>query len=169
VLNQDKIKIYYFQFTDIWKLHCELHSELFDLTCDEYMHLLSSNLDELEITVADKNTKIEQIRMNDLERESLLEKISIDFPEQKMNSISNIIEFFKDFTPEKESKHLYRFNELLIDIVSKIQAQNKKNQLFINKALSSLRQIREEATGKKSVTTYNSKGLSNNRLMTNNP
>ncbi|EQC43565.1 flagellar export chaperone FlgN [Bacteriovorax sp. Seq25_V] len=169
MLNQDKIKIYYFQITDIWKLHCELHSELFDLTCDEYMHLLSSNLDELERTVSDKNHKIEQIRLNDLEREELLKKLSNDYPNQKIESISNIIEFFKDFAPEKESKHLFRFNELLIDIVTKIQDQNKKNQLFINKALSSLRQIREEATGKKSITTYNSKGMSSNRLMTNNP
>jgi flagellar biosynthesis/type III secretory pathway chaperone len=59
---------------------------------------------------------------------------------------------------EKNQKHLFRFNALLIDIIEKIQTQNKRNQLFINKALLSLKQIRIEATGKKNYSLYTSKG-----------
>lgn len=35
-------------------------------------------------------------------------------------------------------KHLFNFNKLLLNIIDKIQEQNKKNQLFINKALCTL-------------------------------
>ncbi len=49
---------------------------------------------------------------------------------------------------------------LLIDIIEKLQTQNKKNQLFLNKAINNLREIREDALGVKSYSTYNNKGLS---------
>lgn len=168
-MNQDNLKLYYFQITDVWKLHCELHSELFDLTCDEYMYLLESNLDKLDHTIEKKNEIIEIIRLNELERERLLASLSSENPNTSLNNFKDLVTFFSNFGPEKESKHLFRFNELLVDIITKIQNQNKKNQLFINKALHSLKVIREEATGKKSVTTYNKKGVTNSRLLNNNP
>lgn len=166
-MNQDSLKLFYFQITDVWKLHCELHSELFDLTCDEYMHLLESNMDKLESTISKKNEILALIKENDDHRESLLKQISTA-TNSELNNVEELVTVFKDFEPEKVSKHLFRFNELLIDIISKIQQQNKKNQLFINKAIASLRQIREEATGKKSITTYDKKGITKSRLIENN-
>lgn len=163
-----RLKIYYFQITDVWKRHCELHSELFDLTCDEYALLLESDLDNLEAKIADKNNLIEVIKKNDEERNSILEAISKAYPESKIESVSGLIEFFSDFPAEAESKHLWRFNQLLVDIITKIQDQNKKNQIFINKAINSLRSIREEATGTKTVSTYNAKGFRNNRTLEQN-
>lgn len=167
-MKQDSLKLHYFQITDIWKLHCELHSELFDLTCDEYMHLLESNLDELEVTISRKNEILEIISINEKEREKQLKALANENSSLSLNTFKDLIIFFKDFEPEKESKHLFRFNELLLDIITKIQNQNKKNQMFINKAIHSLKVIREEASGKKSVTTYNKKGVTNSRLLTNN-
>ena len=59
---------------------------------------------------------------------------------------------------ELKEKHLFRFNALLIDLIEKIQNQNKRNQLFINKALHSLKEIRQDVLGKKSYSTYTSRG-----------
>lgn len=163
-----KLKIYYFQITDIWKRHCELHSELFDLTCDEYALLLESDLDNLEQKIAQKNNLINVIKANDEERNRILANIAKAYPESKIEKVTDLISFFSEFPAEAESKHLYRFNKLLIDIISKIQDQNKKNQLFINKAINSLRSIREEATGTKTVSTYNAKGVRSNRTLEQN-
>lgn len=163
-----KLKIYYFQITDIWKRHCELHSELFDLTCDEYALLLESDLDNLEQKIAQKNNLINVIKENDDERNRILDNIAKAYPESKIEKVTDLITFFGEFPAESESKHLYRFNKLLIDIISKIQDQNKKNQLFINKAINSLRTIREEATGTKTVSTYNAKGVRSNRTLEQN-
>jgi flagellar biosynthesis/type III secretory pathway chaperone len=57
-----------------------------------------------------------------------------------------------------QTPHLEKFNSYLIDTIEKIQEQNKKNQIFINKTLLSLKTIREEAMGRKNYSTYNSKG-----------
>lgn len=163
--KQDRLKLYYFQVTDIWKKHCELHSKLFDATCDEYALLLDSKIEELEEKVAQKNELIETIKRNDDERSRLLGEIQGSYKDKKIENVKDLITLFSDFEAEKQSKHLFRFNELLIDIITKIQDQNKKNQLFINKAINSLREIREQATGKKSVSTYNAKGIRTNRLL----
>jgi flagellar biosynthesis/type III secretory pathway chaperone len=163
-MDINKTKIFYFQITDVWKRHCELHSELFDLTCDEYALLLDSNIDDLEKKVDDKNNLIEVIKANDEERSHLISKLTAETGKEVKNA-KDVIELFADFQPERESKHLFRFNELLIDIISKIQDQNKKNQLFINKAINSLRQIREDATGTKTISTYNAKGVQQSRTL----
>ena len=171
-MNQSKevqrLKIYYFQITDIWKRHCELHSELFDLTCDEYALLLESDLDKLEAKIAQKNNLINVIKENDEERFRILGEIAKAYPSSNIENVTGLIEFFKAFPAEAENKHLTRFNNLLLDIISKIQDQNKKNQIFINKAINSLRIIREDATGTKTVSTYNAKGIRNNRTLEQN-
>jgi flagellar biosynthesis/type III secretory pathway chaperone len=50
-------------------------------------------------------------------------------------------------------------NSLLIDIIHRIQEQNKKNQMFLNKAMLSLREIKQGFTGKKTYTTYGADGM----------
>ena len=166
-MESNSKSIFYFQITDVWKRHCELHSELFDLTCDEYSLLLKSDLDNLEKKIIEKNHIISIIAENEIIRNEVITKMNT-LSEKKINSISDVINYFSDFEPEKKDKHLYRFNELLIDIISKIQDQNKKNQIFINKAINSLRVIREDATGKTTVNTYNSSGKTQSRLLENN-
>jgi flagellar biosynthesis/type III secretory pathway chaperone len=53
---------------------------------------------------------------------------------------------------------LKNMNSLLIDIIHKLQEQNKKNQLFLNKAMISMREVRQGFTGKKQFTTYGADG-----------
>ncbi len=168
-MESTKLGLFYFQITDVWKRHCELHSELFDLTCDEYSLLLTSELDKLEKTIADKNHVIKLVKENETIREEIIKELQTHYPSQKLKTISDVIVFFKDFAAEKKDKHLDRFNKLLIDIIEKIQTQNKSNQIFISKAITSLREIRESATGKTSVQTYNAKGVSTNHTLTRNP
>jgi len=154
----DKIAILYFEVTDLWKRFCEEHNELFNVTCDEYSLLLSSQLDLLEEKHIEKNEIIRRIGVLENVRRELILELNILFPEKEIDSVSKLIEVMRAYEVEKNQKHLFRFNALLIDIIEKIQAQNKRNQLFINKALLSLKQIRIEATGKKNYSTYTSRG-----------
>lgn len=154
----DKLAIIYFEVTDLWKRLCEEHNYLFSVTCDEYSLLLKSELDLLEEKLVEKNQIITRIGALETIRRELIAELNSLFPEKNIDSVTKLLEFMKSYDVEKNQKHLFRFNALLIDIIEKIQTQNKRNQLFINKALLSLKQIRIEATGKKNYSTYTSKG-----------
>ena len=154
----DKLAILYFEVTDLWKRLCEEHNVLFSVTCDEYSLLLNSQLDLLEEKLVEKNEVILRISALETIRREIIVELNGLVPEKNIDSVSKLIEVMRSYEVEKNQKHLFRFNALLIDIIEKIQAQNKRNQLFINKALLSLKQIRIEATGKKNYSTYTSKG-----------
>jgi flagellar biosynthesis/type III secretory pathway chaperone len=156
--NEQKLILYYFQITDLWKKFCEQHSLLFELTCDEYSLLLASDLDNLELKLSEKDIVIKSIHALESIRRELIEDMSNDFPNEKIDSVSSLLNFMSKYDVEKKEKHLFRFNALLIDMIEKIQAQNKRNQLFINKALLSLKQIRQDALGKKNYSIYTAKG-----------
>ncbi|MBY0415040.1 MAG: flagellar protein FlgN, partial [Bdellovibrionales bacterium] len=148
----------YFEVTNVWKQFCEEHNELFNLTCDEYSLLLRSELELLEEKVLEKNECIKRIGTLELVRRDLVKELSALYPNKKIETVSDLLEIMSEYEVESNQKHLFRFNALLIDIIEKVQAQNKRNQLFINKALHSLQQIRLEATGKKNFSTYSAKG-----------
>jgi flagellar biosynthesis/type III secretory pathway chaperone len=145
----------------LWKSLCERHSILLDITCEEYSALLESNLETLDSLLERKTSQIEKINELDKYRQSLIDQVNtyINSEGEKISSISDFIMFFDRFEKSNNQKHLFRFNELLIDIIEKIQQQNKKNQLFLNKAILSLKDLREEALGVKSYMTYTSKGF----------
>lgn len=156
----DKLAILYFEVTDLWKRFCEEHNMLFNVTCDEYTLLLNSQLDLLEEKLIEKNYIILRIGVLENIRRDLIIELNSIMVGDEIDSVSKLIEVMRSYEVEKNQKHLFRFNALLIDIIEKIQAQNKRNQLFINKALISLKQIRTEATGKKNYSTYTSRGSS---------
>lgn len=155
---KDKMASLYFQITSLWKQFCEEHNELFNLTCDEYSLLLQSELEKLEEKIEEKNECIKRIGTLELVRRDLINELNELFPEKNIDSVSALVKVMSEYEVESNQKHLFRFNALLIDIIEKIQAQNKRNQLFINKALHSLQQIRIEATGKKNFSTYSARG-----------
>lgn len=160
--NQE-LEILYFQITDIWKRLCEEHTTLLDRTFEEYSHLLSSDVDSLEKTIEEKSIVSERINhLNDL-RMGLIEKINLiqnNENKEEVKNVTDLIIVMTKYENENNQKHLFRFNQLLIDVIEKIQDQNKKNQLFINKAIMSLQSIREDALGGPKYKTYNSKGAS---------
>ena len=155
---KDKLATLYFEVTNVWKQFCEEHNELFNLTCDEYSLLLRSELELLEEKIIEKNECIKRIGTLEFVRRDLINDLNKLYPDKKIDSVSTLLEVMSQYEVESNQKHLFRFNALLIDIIEKVQAQNKRNQLFINKALHSLQQIRLEATGKKNFSTYSSRG-----------
>jgi len=160
-MKKEKQEAFYFQITDIWKKFCEEHNLLFNQTCDEYSLLLGSELEKLDETVLKKQETIARINGLDKIRTKLIASINKELPSDKhIKSVAELLKHFNEYDSEKEQKHLFRFNKLLIDIIEKIQAQNKRNQVFINKAIHSLQTIREEAVGQKSFNSYDAKGAS---------
>lgn len=167
-MNQDSLLTNYFQFTEIWKKFCELHNDLFFISLDEYSLLLSSDIDVLEQKLEDKKNIINQINNLDKERQACFVQIqNLAGNQVKLHNFHDVISYFKsNLDEEKNHKHLERFNSLLIDLIDKIKSQNKKTQIFINKAVHSLQTIREEAMGVKSSPIYNNKGMATKTMVT---
>ena len=156
-MEEAQLESFYYQTTDLWRRFCEEHSELFDHTCDEYTLLLSNDIDALENILEQKKDIIEKIGVLEEVRREIIEEINKK-NNTSIESISELIAMMEDVEGEKKGRHLRRFNDLLVDIIEKIQIQNKKNQIFLNKAITSLKEIREDALGVESFPTYDSKG-----------
>ena len=156
----EQLSPYYFKIVDIWKSFCEEHSKLFQMTCDEYSILLASEIDSLEQILNEKEDLIDNIKHLETKRSLVINEINNILDEKsKINSLSDLINLLEEIPDEKEKKFLERYNFLLIDIIKKIQHQNKKNQIFLNKSIISLREIREGLSGQKNYKTYDNKGL----------
>ena len=170
-MNADKINIiksYYFQITDIWKRFCEEHTTLLDITFEEYACLLSSEIIELEGILERKNDIILKIHSLETLRETVIKNINLELNAQgfkEIENVSSLLLIMQEYEVEQQQKHLYSFNALLIDIIEKLKDQNKKNQMFLNKAINSLRNIKEEAFGLKSYSTYNKSGITKNNVI----
>jgi flagellar biosynthesis/type III secretory pathway chaperone len=156
----EKVEIQYFTCTDIWNRFCELHYQLFQLTCTEYGMILGSDIEGLEVITLQKEEVIQKIGELEQARSKLILEIQSDY-KFKLERASSLIDFFTlKIAAEREHKHLYKYNLLLIDLINQLKAQNKKNQSVLNKTIRSLSELRETAQGIKSFTVYNSKGAS---------
>jgi flagellar biosynthesis/type III secretory pathway chaperone len=157
--NLLKLKFEASNFLLIWEKFCKQHTHLYDLTCEEYVHLLSSDIEELEKTIETKNTHLEDIKNLDTTRQELISKLqSYSSPGQKLEKVSDVLSLFKNSGLTEEAKQLEGFNQILLDIIGKIQGQNKKNQFFLNKAILSLKDLKKNFAGKKCYTTYGANG-----------
>ena len=156
----NRLTLHYFACTDIWNKFCELHYSLFQLTCDEYSTILSSNIELLEDILLKKDQVINEIASLEQVRYSLIQEIEAEFA-TSFDRASSLIDFFESKIPnEKSEKHLQKYNLLLIDLINQLKDQNKKNQAVLNKTIKSLAELREAAQGIKSFTVYNAKGTS---------
>jgi len=159
--DKERLELYYFQIIDLWKRFCEYHSKLYDLTTEEYSHLLSSDITSLEEVIKEKEDLINQIGSLEGIRQDLIDQINSKYTtNNKINSIADLLIFMQVLEEKQEEKFLEKYNLLLIDIISNIQEQNKTNQLFLNKAIHSLQELREDMTGTTSYKTYDSQGQS---------
>jgi flagellar biosynthesis/type III secretory pathway chaperone len=161
-MQKEEKELLYYRVTDIWRRLCEEHNHLLDQTCEEYALLLASKLDELESKIDEKKETLKRIVSLEKIRAEIIQTINKK-AETKIESVTQLIEVMREFENENNQKHLFRFNALLIDMIEKIQTQNKRNQLFINKALLNLKSIREEALGEKSYSTYTKMGQSSSK------
>ncbi|MBG07569.1 MAG: hypothetical protein CME68_02350 [Halobacteriovoraceae bacterium] len=170
----DKINFFYYQVTDIWKRFCEEHATLFNLTCDEYTHLLKTDMDKLEETINTKSKTIDRINILDNLRSEIIDEINTflqtnenvkkKYKFGKIKNVNELLSLMENVEQSLEEKYLSNFNNLLINIIEKIQAQNKKNHIFINKAIHSLNEMKGNVEGKKSYETYTKRGVTTNKV-----
>lgn len=159
-LRLDEKKLYYQQVMDIWEGFCRLHKGLYDLACEEYLTLLESDIDKLESMLPLKEDLISKIGELESERADLIEKLNQNnLFENKIVRVGDLINSFTTIEKSNGIQALHNLNDLLIDIIQKIQDQNKKNQIFLNKAMLSLREIKQGFSGKKAFTTYGADGV----------
>ncbi len=160
MLNRlDEKKLFYQRAISIWEEFCHLHKDLYDLTCDEYLTLLESDIDKLEKLLPLKEEIINKISDLEKERSELIDTLNTTALFSNNISRSNeLIQAFSVIEQESGIAALKNLNTLLIDIIQKLQDQNKKNQVFLNKAMISLREVKQGFTGKKQYTTYGADG-----------
>jgi flagellar biosynthesis/type III secretory pathway chaperone len=159
-LRLDEKKLYYHHVLSVWEGFCHLHTELYDLTCDEYLTLLASDVDKLEGMLPLKEEIIGRISLLEIERSELIKKINNSnvFAKPIIKS-GDLLQTFSEIDSNSALPALKNLNSLLIDIIQKIQEQNKKNQMFLNRAMLSLREIKQGFTGKKTYSTYGADGM----------
>lgn len=152
--------LYYQQVLTVWEGFCRLHKELYDLTCDEYLTLLASDIDKLETMLPIKEEIISKIAELESERSELIEKLnSSKLIASQITRVGELLAAFTDIETKQNIPALKNLNALLIEIIEKIQEQNKKNQMFLNKAMISIRELKQGFAGKKTYTTYGADGL----------
>jgi flagellar biosynthesis/type III secretory pathway chaperone len=155
-----KLKLKCQEVVDLWQSFCGEHTALYELTCDEYVHLLSSDLESLEATIDAKQEVIEKIHELEKYRLSTLEEIiEVTNAEEDITKVNGLISLMARTNNKELSIQLEKYNQLLIDIVERIQEQNKKNQVFLNRAIISLQDLKENFKGKKSYKTYDNRGM----------
>jgi flagellar biosynthesis/type III secretory pathway chaperone len=152
----DKLQLYQ-ETIAIWNNLCDLHKQLFEITSEEYLHLLSSEVEKVEDSIKEKERVISKIANTDETRSNLLAKINKKYS-QEIDNFFELNNFFSNLTFEQKNKHLDKFNRVLKDLINNIQKQNKTNQLFINKAIMSLDKIKNAGAGNKNYSLYNSGG-----------
>ena len=155
----DEKKLYYQHVVSVWEGFCHLHKNLYDLTCEEYLTLLESDIEKLESMLPIKEEIISKIAELERDRAELIEKINeTALFSTRITRAGELLNAFSEIDQQAGIPALKNFNSLLIDIIQKIQEQNKKNQQFLNKAMLSLREVKQGFTGKKQYTTYGSDG-----------
>lgn len=159
-MKDDLLNMYYFNITDIWQRLCMEHSELLEATCSEYSLLLKNDIEKIEEILNEKEKIISTITELEALRSDSINQLKENFPQYNITNVSQLVEFMQAFEKKSDRKHLFNFNQLLIDIIDKIQDQNKQNQLFINKALLELRQIKRDIFGTKGHEAYQKDGKS---------
>lgn len=155
----DEKKLYYQHVVSVWEGFCHLHKNLYDLTCEEYLTLLESDIEKLESMLPIKEEIISKIAELEKDRAELIEKINeTALFSTRITRAGELLNAFSEIDQQAAIPALKNFNSLLIDIIQKILEQNKKNQQFLNKAMLSLREVKQGFTGKKQYTTYGADG-----------
>ena len=145
------------EICDLWQTFCAKHTELFERTCDEYILLLESDLDSLESLMTEKSLLIEEIKNLDERRQFLL----LNLDEAPLTTLTELLEFLERNELKEQKTRIEKLNLLLVDIITKIQEQNKKNQIYLNKAMMALRDLKDKFSGKKPYRTYSANGSVN--------
>lgn len=152
--------LHYQSVLTLWEGFCQLHKELYDLSCDEYLTLLESNIDKLEEMLPVKEEIISRISELEKDRAELIDAINrSELFSSPIQKAGDLLAAFSDIEDQRGVPALKNLNSLLVDIIQKLQEQNKKNQMFLNRAMRSLNEIKQGFGGKKVYTTYGADGM----------
>ena len=155
-----KLKLKADHLIDLWHEFCEKHTELYEYTCDEYMHLLASDIDQLNITLSEKKILLNEINELDRHRKEVTnEVLDLMGNEAGPQKLSHLLSCLEKTDESVAAGHIEKLNLVLLDIIGKIQDQNKKNQIFLNKAILSLKELKESFNGKTQYKTYSATGM----------
>lgn len=153
-------QFFYHNIVGVWDGFCRLHKELYDLTCEEYLTLLASDIEKLDTMLPLKEEIIAKIGELERERATLIEELNASgLTATRVLRAGDLLVAFTDIEKATGVSALQNLNSLLIDIVTKIQEQNKKNQVFLNKAMLSIREMKQGFSGKKTYSTYGADGM----------
>jgi flagellar biosynthesis/type III secretory pathway chaperone len=159
-MKDQALKIYHSRALEVWEQFCRLHHDLYELTCDEYQALLSGEIDQLEDLIARKQVIVDQVSHWEMIRSQLIEEMNASqYLDSAIKSASDLILVLRPVEAQLTIAALQNLNDLLIDVISRIQVQNKKNQLFLHRAMQSLNEIKDGFSGKKQFTTYGANGM----------
>ena len=159
-MKDQALKIYHSRALEIWEQFCRLHHDLYELTCDEYQALLSGEIDQLEELIRRKQVIVDQVSEWESIRSQLIVEMNADQNlKLSINSASDLIVAVKSVEAQHAITALQNLNDLLIDVISRIQGQNKRNQLFLHRAMQSLNELKDGFNGKKQYTTYGANGM----------
>lgn len=161
--NKFELKLKLNHLRQLWHDFCEKHTELYEVTCDEYMHLLASDIDKLEETIEEKSKVLVFINTLEQQRNELTTEITKMLNAEKTEKLSEFLVLLRKHDEVDIPTEVEKLNLILLDIVEKIQTQNKKNQFFLNKAIHSLKELKESFSGKTNYNTYSSSGMTTSR------
>ncbi len=150
-----KAQFLYNDVCDLWRGFCELHNELYELACEEHLLLMQSDIENLDDCLARKEKIISKVTQMEGQRATFIEFLNKDYSKKTIVKARDLIDFFKSHVKDDL---LEQYNVLLIDIIENIQEQNKRNRIFLNKALYSLNQIKKDFSGSPYIETYNASG-----------
>jgi len=159
-MKDQTLKLYHQRAVEIWEQFCKLHHDLYELTCDEYQSLLSGQVESLEELILKKDKVVEEIGKCETKRASLIQELNSSTElSLDIKTVSDLLQTFNEVENSLTIPALHNLNSLLIDVITRIQSQNKRNQVYLNRAMQSLNELRDGFYGKKNYTTYGANGL----------
>ncbi len=159
-MRDEALRLYHLQAVEVWENFCRLHRDLYERTCDEYHALLSGEVEAVEELVSRKELVIADISEWERRRAALIAEMNrASVTVAPITNIKGLLTALAPAEAALPAPALNNLNGLLIDIISRTQEQNRKNQQFLNRALLSLKEIREGFSGKKQYTSYGADGM----------
>ncbi len=157
---KQEVQLLYLEFTDLWKSLCDVHNQLYQFTCEEYLALLNSNIDRVHTLLENKELVMKSIDELEGERLALVHRVA-DHAQLSLTHFAKFKEvyaFFKEQINLTDYNPLLKYHTLMIDLIEKTQEQNKKNRIFLNKALHSIQELRNDLNGNTKVNNYSRTG-----------
>ncbi len=157
--HKETLQDFYDELVLLWRELCVLHTQLFEITSHEYQLLLGGETEKLETNLSEKKEIIAKIQDYDSRRQTSISDLIEKFlPSLSDPHFQEINEFLQRELALGADHALLRYNYFLIDIIEKIQIQNRKNRQFLNRALLMMEDLKHDFQKKGKVLSYNKKG-----------